>query len=102
MPPQGLLVIAHPFRRKWDVRFVDENMRPLTDDDYRWGGCRVRQWDACPERERIREVAARAHEFYKIAVLGGPSVSACAEWYPEYDIVHVGELGDATEIHSGV
>jgi radical SAM superfamily enzyme YgiQ (UPF0313 family) len=30
-------------------------------------------------------------------VLGGPSVSACPEEYPEADLLHVGELGDATD-----
>src|SRR5262249_44483401 len=39
----------------------------------------------------------RAHAFNKITVLGGPSVSGCREWYPDVDILHVGELGDATD-----
>jgi radical SAM superfamily enzyme YgiQ (UPF0313 family) len=29
--------------------------------------------------------------------LGGPSVSACPENYPDFDYLHIGELGDATE-----
>ncbi len=30
-------------------------------------------------------------------VLGGPSVSACPEYYPDFDYLHIGEMGDATE-----
>jgi radical SAM superfamily enzyme YgiQ (UPF0313 family) len=30
-------------------------------------------------------------------VLGGPSVSSCPEHYPEFDYLHIGELGDATD-----
>ena len=30
-------------------------------------------------------------------VLGGPSVSAAPERYPDFDYLHVGEIGDATE-----
>ena len=29
--------------------------------------------------------------------LGGPSVSACPDYYPAFDYLHVGELGDATD-----
>jgi len=28
--------------------------------------------------------------------IGGPSVSACPDYYPSFDYLHVGELGDAT------
>src|SRR6267142_774172 len=34
---------------------------------------------------------------YSPAVLGGPSVSGCPEYYPDADILHLGELGDATD-----
>ena len=30
-------------------------------------------------------------------VLGGSSVSACPEHYPDFDYLHVGEMGDATD-----
>ena len=33
----------------------------------------------------------------KVTVLGGPSVSAAPETYPDYDYLHIGELGDATD-----
>ena len=36
MPPQGLLVIAAAVPPSWQVRFIDENMAPATDDDFAW------------------------------------------------------------------
>ena len=36
MPPQGLLLIAAYMPENWEVRFVDENIRVATDDDFRW------------------------------------------------------------------
>jgi radical SAM superfamily enzyme YgiQ (UPF0313 family) len=96
MPPQGLLVIAAAVPPSWSVRFVDENMAPASDGDFAWAevvfvsGMHV-------QRPQIDDIARRAHTFDKVAVLGGSSVSACPEHYPEFDYLHVGELGDATD-----
>ncbi len=96
MPPQGLLVIAAAVPTGWPVRFIDENMAPATDDDFAWAevvfvsGMHV-------QRRQIDDIRRRAHRFNRVAVLGGPSVSACPENYPDFDYLHVGELGDATD-----
>ena len=36
MPPQGLLLIAAYLPENWQVRFVDENIRAATNDDFEW------------------------------------------------------------------
>ena len=41
------------------------------------------------------DIRSRAHRFNRVVVLGGSSVSACPEHYPEFDYLHVGEMGDA-------
>jgi radical SAM superfamily enzyme YgiQ (UPF0313 family) len=46
---------------------------------------------------RIHEINDLAHAAGKVTVLGGPSVSACPENYSGFDILHIGELGDATD-----
>ena len=46
---------------------------------------------------RSRTSAAAPTRFDRVAVLGGSSVSACPEHYPDFDYLHVGELGDATD-----
>src|SRR5579875_2812407 len=96
MPPQGLLVIAAALPSDWQVRFVDENLRPATDEDFAWAevvfvsGMHI-------QRPQIEDINARAHAHGLATALGGPSVSACPEYYPDFDYLHVGELGDATD-----
>jgi len=96
MPPQGILVIAAYLPKTWEVRFVDENIRPATDADYQWADA-VFISGMHVQREWIRAINEKAHRWGKITVLGGPSVSACPEWYRDIDILHLGELGDATD-----
>jgi radical SAM superfamily enzyme YgiQ (UPF0313 family) len=96
MPPLGMLTIAAYLPEHWDIRFVDENVRLPTDEDYQWcdvvlaSGMHV-------QRTHLENIAGCAHRFGKVAVLGGPSVSAAPEYYPMFDILHCGELGNATD-----
>jgi radical SAM superfamily enzyme YgiQ (UPF0313 family) len=46
---------------------------------------------------QIRDIAARAKAAGKVTALGGPSVSASPEMYPDLDYLHLGELGDGTD-----
>jgi radical SAM superfamily enzyme YgiQ (UPF0313 family) len=96
MPPQGILVVAAYLPPAWEVRIVDENIRPTSDEEIAWAevvfvsGMHV-------QRAEIKAVARRARAAGKATVLGGPSVSASPEKYPEFDYLHLGELGDATD-----
>jgi radical SAM superfamily enzyme YgiQ (UPF0313 family) len=96
MPPQGLLVIASYLPESWDVRFVDENAAPAGPQEFGWADA-VFVSGMHVQRPYIQDVIARAHAAGKPVVLGGPSVSGCPEFYPEADVLHVGELGDATD-----
>src|SRR6202035_5524734 len=86
MPPQGLLLIAATIPPDWEVRFVDENISPAADADFQWSEA-VFVTGMHVQRETINDVNTRAHGFGKVTVLGGPSVSACPEWYPDFDIL---------------
>ena len=96
MPPQGLLVIAASLPPTWEVRFLDENMTPASDADFAWAevvfvsGMHI-------QRPQIHDICERAHRAGRTAVLGGPSVSSCPDYYPDFDYLHVGEIGDATQ-----
>ncbi len=96
MPPQGILLIAAYLPKEWEIRFVDENVRPVRDDEFAWAevvfitGMHV-------QRDFIIDINRRAHRLGKVTVLGGPSVSGCPEWYGEVDLLHCGELGDSTD-----
>jgi hopanoid C-2 methylase len=96
MPPQGILVIASYLPKEWEVRFVDENKTSATDADYQWADA-ILLSGMHVQRGFIHEINERAHSFGKLTVLGGPSVSGCPEYYPDIDILHCGELGDATD-----
>ncbi len=99
MPPQGLLLIAAYLMQRapnWEVRFVDENLRPARDAEYQWADA-VFISGMHVQRQRINEINRKAHQHGKLTVLGGPSVSACPEYYPDVDVLHVGEIGDATD-----
>jgi radical SAM superfamily enzyme YgiQ (UPF0313 family) len=96
MPPQGLLLIAAYLPAEWPVRFIDENIRPATAADLDWAEV-VLVSGMHIQAPQIRDIHARAKAAGKVVVLGGPSVSASPDMYPDIDYLHLGELGDATD-----
>ena len=96
MPPQGLLVIAAYMPEGWECRFVDENIQRARPDDFAWADA-VFVSGMHIQEGQIHDIGARAHEAGRLAVLGGPSVSGAPEKYPDFDCLHVGEIGDATD-----
>lgn len=96
MPPQGLLVIAAALPSTWQVRFIDENIKAACTEDFLWADSVFVSGMHVQKRE-IQAIRRRAQGLDKTVVLGGSSVSACPENYPEFDYLHIGELGDATD-----
>jgi hopanoid C-2 methylase len=95
MPPQGLLLVAALAPAEWEVRFADENIRPVTEAELAWADA-VFLSGMHIQRTRIEDLNRRAHAHGTLTVLGGPSASAAPDLYPEVDILHLGEVGDAT------
>ena len=96
MPPQGLLLIAAYMPAHWPVRFVDENIRPASAEDLAWADA-VFVSGMHIQAPQIHDIARRAKAAGKAIALGGPSVSSTPEAYPEFDYLHIGEIGDATD-----
>ncbi|MCM1982172.1 B12-binding domain-containing radical SAM protein [Lyngbya confervoides] len=96
MPPQGILLVASYLPQSWEVRLVDENIQPATAADYRWADVVITSGMHI-QRPQINAINRIAHQYGKLTVVGGPSVSACPEYYPEFDILRMGELGDADD-----
>lgn len=96
MPPQGLLVVAAYLPQAWEVKLIDENIRPATAADYRWADVVITSGMHI-QRPQINRINELAHKAGKVTVVGGPSVSGCPEYYPDFDMLHLGELGDATD-----
>ena len=97
MPPQGLLLIISYLPEHWEIRFVDENVKPAKDKDFQWADVVLVSGMMHIQRRQTNDINRRAHQFGKVTVLGGPSVSGCPEYYPDFDYLHLGELGDATD-----
>jgi len=97
MPPQGLLLIAAYMPEAWSVRFIDENIRKATASEFEWADIVVVS-GMHVQASQIHDIAERAHAAGKVVVLGGPSVSASPELYPDVDYIHIGEMGDATDL----
>ena len=96
MPPQGLLVLAAYLPDPWEVRLVDENIRPASDADFAWAEI-VMVSGMHVQRSKILDIARRAKRQGCTTVLGGPSVSGEPDAYGAFDFLHIGELGDATD-----
>ena len=95
MPPQGILLIAALVPGEWQVRFVDENIRPIAESELAWADA-VFVSGMHIQRRQILDLARRVHGEGKVIALGGPSVSAAPEDYVEVDLLHCGEVGDGT------
>jgi hopanoid C-2 methylase len=96
MPPQGLLLIAAYMPEHWPVRFIDENVQPASAADLAWADV-VFVSGMHIQAPQIHDIARRAKAASKVTALGGPSVSGAPEMYPEFDYIHVGEIGDGTD-----
>jgi radical SAM superfamily enzyme YgiQ (UPF0313 family) len=96
MPPQGLLVLAAYLPEHWPVRFIDENIAPAKPEDFAWADA-VMVSGMHVQAPQIRDIHQRAKAAGKPVALGGPSVSAAPEMYPDVEYLHIGEIGDATD-----
>lgn len=96
MPPQGILLVAAYLPQEWEVRMIDENLTPAKASDYAWADVVITSGMHI-QRPQMNEINRIAHGHGKLTVIGGPSVSACPEYYPEFDVLRMGELGDADD-----
>jgi hopanoid C-2 methylase len=96
MPPQGLLLIAAYLPQSWQVRFLDENISRASAADFAWSDV-VMVSGMHIQAPQIHDIAARAKAAGRVSVLGGASVSGAPEHYPDFDYLHIGEIGDGTD-----
>src|SRR5215467_1036694 len=79
---------SHAYKlARWPVRFVDENIKPASAADLAWADV-VLVSGMHIQAPQIRDIARRARTAGKVVALGGPSVSASPEMYPEIDYLH--------------
>ncbi|MFL5396163.1 MAG: B12-binding domain-containing radical SAM protein [Myxococcales bacterium] len=90
LPPLGLLSLAALLPSDWEIRVVDENVEPLTDDALRWADA-VLVTGMLIHAAGIRRVLARARALGKRTVVGGPAVNTDPGAFPEARHVFRGE-----------
>ena len=96
MPPQGLLIVAAYLPESWKVRFIDENIERAEGPDFAWADV-VLVSGMHIQSAQIHNIQRRARSHGRLTVLGGSAVSSSPESYQEFDYLHIGEIGDATD-----
>ena len=81
MPPQGILLVAAYLPQRWEVRLVDENVRPASEEELTWADA-VFVSGMHVQKVEINLLAQRARALGKTTVLGGSSVSAARSSRP--------------------
>ena len=93
MPSLGLLTLANMFPQDYNLRLVDMNVRPLTDDDLHWADL-VCTSTMIVQRKSLAHVIARAKRAGKPVVAGGPHPTSYWEDIAEVDYFLLGEVED--------
>lgn len=84
-PPLGLLTVAALLPQDWDLRVVDENTRPLTEEDIAWAEI-VFVGSKIVHRGRAQEVIRWAKSRGRTVVVGGPDPTISPQAYEDLDI----------------
>jgi radical SAM superfamily enzyme YgiQ (UPF0313 family) len=79
-PPLGLLTVAALLPKDWEIRVVDENVRPLVEADYTWSDL-VLVSSKIVHRKRALDVIREAKRHGKPVVVGGPDPTLSSEVY---------------------
>ncbi len=96
LPPLGLATLAALFPRQFELRLVDMNVEPLTDDDLDWADM-VFLSAMIVQKDSFHEVAARCRSKGVPVAAGGPYATAFREELHEIDHLILGEA----ETHFG-
>ncbi len=70
-PPLGLLTVGALLPKEWQLRLVDENLQPPTEDDWDWAEV-VLLSGMFIQRRRLKELIRTAKDRGKTVVVGGP------------------------------
>lgn len=90
-PPLGALIAAALLPESWELRLVDAEVEPLTDDALAWADI-VMVSGIGPQQETIQAVLARARALGKTTVVGGAAPTLQPEKFTDKaDFVVAGE-----------
>jgi len=82
--PLGLLTVAGMLPKEWEVRLVDMNVGPLSDQDIQWADM-VFIGAMVVQKQSVAEVITRCRLFEKKIVVGGPLFTSIPQEYDHVD-----------------
>jgi radical SAM superfamily enzyme YgiQ (UPF0313 family) len=92
-PPLGLLTLAALLPAEWDLRLVDLNVEPLSDDDLRWADY-VMLSGMIVHKAAVAGLVDRCRRFSKPVIAGGPLFSSGRTAFPNIQHFVLGEAED--------
>jgi len=89
-PPLGLLTVAAMLPTEWELRLVDLEVEPLTDDHLRWAD---QVWISAMivHRDSVLRILDRCRDLDRPVVAGGPLFTTAPEEFPQIDTLLLGE-----------
>lgn len=88
--PLGLITVAAMLPKDWEVRLVDCNLEPLTDEHFRWADV-VFTGGMLPQQASTLRIIDRAQALGKPVVIGGPDATSSPHIYADADHLVLGE-----------
>lgn len=88
--PLGLITVAAMLPGDWEIRLVDCNVEPLTDDDLSWADL-VFTGGMLPQQASTLRIVVRAQSLGKKVVVGGPDATSSPHIYQSADHLVLGE-----------
>ena len=83
-PPLGLLTLGALMPGDWDIKLVDVNVRPLSDEQIQWADM-VFVGGMIVQKESAKDIIDRCKALGKTVVAGGPLFKSQREAFPGVD-----------------
>lgn len=88
--PLGLITVAAMLPKDWEIRLVDCNVEPLTDEHFHWADL-VFTGGMLPQQASALRIIDRAQALGKTVVIGGPDATSSPHVYADADHLVLGE-----------
>jgi radical SAM superfamily enzyme YgiQ (UPF0313 family) len=88
--PLGLITVAAMLPKHWDIRLINRNTEPLTDEDLDWADL-VMISGMLNQQPDFIHLIDLAHRHGKPVCVGGPDVSSSPHIYADADFQVIGE-----------
>jgi radical SAM superfamily enzyme YgiQ (UPF0313 family) len=90
LPPLGLLTLAGLLPKEWEIKLVDLNVEPLSDQDLRWAEY-VMISAMIVQKDGVRRLVQRCQQCNKTVIAGGPLFFTEHAAFPEIQHFVLGE-----------